>query len=206
MTSMSKSEIKRLLDKGDYSRHPKSGSNLAVWWVNFDRICNAEGKYMGFVQCRHCSSLLAYDPKKTGTSTLSTHANGCRGPASHKSRNIATMLGRSTTATVSAETKRTATEALAELCARDMRPFDIVTGVGFRQFCQALVDICQKIPEKVDIQSLLPDPTTISRRLQSLAESKLSVEECSTCVASTMERGYHEAREQEENKQQRFLS
>ena len=41
-----------------------------------------------------------------------------------------TMFSGPTTSNVSAETKRLVTEALAEMCAKDIRPFEIVAGSG----------------------------------------------------------------------------
>ena len=117
--------------------------------------------------------MLAYDQKKTGTSSLSSHAESCRVLQSENNQNIVQMLQRQTPSNVSAEMKRVVTEALAMMCATDIRPFEIAAGSGFTSFCQTLLDIGRKNREYIDSQSLLPDPTTISRRLQLLAESKL---------------------------------
>lgn len=52
-----------------------------------------------------------------------------------------TMFNRPRTSNVSAETKRLVTEALAKMCAKDIRPFEIVASSGFEQFSQTLLDI-----------------------------------------------------------------
>ena len=83
-----------------------------------------------------------------------------------------TMFSRPTTSNVSAETKRLITEALAEMCVKDIRSFEIVAGSGFEHFCQTLLDIGRKSKDHIDAQSLLPDPTTVSH-LQSMAEGKM---------------------------------
>ena len=83
------------------------------------------------------------------------------------------MFGGPTTSNVSSETKRLVTEALAEMCAKDIRPFESVAGSGFKHFCQTLLDIGQKSKDYTDAQSLVTDPTTVSRHLQSMAEGKI---------------------------------
>lgn len=174
MNSISKETVIRALEKGDYSLYSKPDSAIAGWWEFFDRIRDEEEKIVPFVRCRRCCSLLAYDSKKTGTSSLSTHAKMCRAPPPNSNHNIATMFGRSTTTTspVSADTKRLVSEALAQMCAEDMRPFEIVAGSGFEHFCQILLDIGRKSKDYISISCLLPDPTTVSRRLQVLADGE----------------------------------
>jgi hypothetical protein len=173
MNTISKETVIRALEKGDYSLYSKSASATAVWWEFFDRIRNEEEKIVPFVRCRRCCSVLAFDSKKTGTSSLSTHAKMCRAPPPNSNHNIATMLGRSTTTSpVSADTKRLVSEALAQMCAEDIRPFEIVAGSGFEYFCQTLLDIGRKSKDYISISCLLPDPTTVSRRLQVLADGE----------------------------------
>ena len=75
---------------------------------------------MAFVQCRRCLFLLAHDPRKIGTSLLSTHLKSCRATQPNNNHNIITMFSGPTTFSVFAETKRLVTEALAEICAKDM--------------------------------------------------------------------------------------
>ena len=67
-----------------------------------------------------------YSPMIQGTSSLSTHAKSCHATQPNSNHNIMTMFSGPTTFNVSAETKRLITEALAEMCAKDIRPFEIV--------------------------------------------------------------------------------
>jgi hypothetical protein len=80
------------------------------------------------------------------------------------------MLGRSSTSKISSETKRSITDALAGFCALDMRPFEIVNGSGFEQFCQTILDIGRRSSDRIEACQLIPDSTTVSRRVQSMAE------------------------------------
>ena len=177
MRSISKETVTRALEQNKYSLYPKPDSATAEWWTLFDRIRDEQGKFVAFVRCHRCCSLLIYNSKKTETSSISTHAKSCCAPLPNASQSIVTMFSRSTTSNVSADTKRLVTEPLALMCAEDMRPFEIVTGSGFEHFCQTLLDIEWKNKDQIDALSLLPDPTTVSRRLQSIAEGeRLEVE------------------------------
>ncbi len=51
MSGISKEALARVLDKGDYSLHPKPDSASAEWWAIFDRIRDEEGKIVAFVRC-----------------------------------------------------------------------------------------------------------------------------------------------------------
>lgn len=52
---------------------------------------------------------------------------------------------------------------------RDIRSFETVSGVGFLELAQGLIDVGARAG-RVDAQQLLPDPTTASRRLKKCAE------------------------------------
>lgn len=172
MNEISKEFVKKALEKGDFTLYSQPDSSGAKWWSRFHRIRDNEGRKVAFVQCNQCLTLLAYDSKKTGTSSLSTHAQSCRATRPNNNHNIVKMFSRPSTSTVSADMKRLVAESIAEMCAKDIRPFEIVSGPGFESFCQTLLDIGRKNQDFINAQSLLPDPTTVSRRLQSIAESK----------------------------------
>lgn len=170
MSDISKESVKKSLETGIYSLESKPDGATADWWSHFNRVRDADGKLLPFVRCRRCSSLFSYDNKKTGTSSLSTHTKHCRSSTSNGNQNIASLFGRQTISNVSAATKSRVTEALANMCATDIRPFDVVSGSGFAQFCQTLLDVGRKTHDQINAQALLPDPTTVSRRVQSIAD------------------------------------
>ena len=130
MSDVSKEFAKKALAKGDHSLYPKSDSCTTEWWFTFDRIRDIEGNTVAFVQCRRRLSLLPYDPRKIGTSLHSTHPKSCRATKPNNNHNIMTMFNGSTTSNVSAETKSLLTEALPEMFAKDIRPFEIIAGSG----------------------------------------------------------------------------
>ena len=130
MSDISKEFVKNGLVKGDYSLYPKSDSCTAECCSTFDRVRDKEGNTVAFVQRRRCLSLLACDPSKIGTSSLSTHTNSCRATQPNNNHNIMKMFSDPTASNVSVETKRLVTEALTEMCVKDIRPFEIVAGSG----------------------------------------------------------------------------
>ena len=128
MNDVSKEFVKNALAKGDYSLYPKFDSCTAECCSTFDRIHDKEGNTMALIQCRHCLSLLVYDPRKIGTSSLSTHVKSCRATQPNSNHNIMTMFSGPITSNISAETKRLITEVLTKMCAKDIQPFEIVGG------------------------------------------------------------------------------
>lgn len=115
MSVNSKKAVKQALEKGEYSLCEKADCASADCWSNYDRIRDGQGVIQPFVRCRQCLILLAYDSKKNGTSSLTYHAKNCRHSAPNANRSIAVMLARSAASSISSETKRSVTEALATL-------------------------------------------------------------------------------------------
>lgn len=68
--------------------------------------------------------------------------------------------------------KKRVLNAYVKFCAYDMRSFTFVNGHGFQALGQALLDIGQSSGRQIKISDILPDSTTISRRVQSLAIGK----------------------------------
>lgn len=67
--------------------------------------------------------------------------------------------------------KKQLTTNLVEFCAKDMRPFEIVTGKGFRGFVQQVWSL-GALHGNRDITTVLPHPTTISRNVKSVKEER----------------------------------
>ena len=69
-----------------------------------------------------------------------------------------------------AGSKSSFVDALAKFCAFDLRPFEIATGTGFGMMCQTLLDIAHSSTHRINATDIIPDPTTVSRRVKNLAE------------------------------------
>lgn len=90
--------------------------------------------------------------------------------------------------------KKLVTEKLVEFCAKDMRPFSIVEGEGFRNLVQFLWSMGAIYGNQItDITCILPHPTTISRNVAAIKEEMMqavipivkSAIEHDECSAST---------------------
>ncbi|CAF3573381.1 unnamed protein product [Rotaria sp. Silwood1] len=163
----SKEKIQKLLQIGEYTICDKPQSS-APWWKHFNRIKDSNDKFLNYVQCVKCKKLLAYEPKNTGSSTLKSHASSCKFESGSATYSIENMLKKNND--VPSDIKRLVTDACAKMCSYDMRPYETVSGKGFELLCNTLIDVGRKITKLNDAATILPDPTTISRRVHVLAE------------------------------------
>lgn len=70
--------------------------------------------------------------------------------------------------------KKLMTKKLVEFCAKDMRPFEIVEGEGFRQLVQFIWSVGAIHGNEItDVTSILPHPTTISRNVAAIKEDMI---------------------------------
>lgn len=63
-----------------------------------------------------------------------------------------------------AELKRALTKSIVEFCARDIRPFEVISGKGFLGLAQLSVSIGATYGN-IDFSTILPHPTTIARNV-----------------------------------------
>lgn len=67
--------------------------------------------------------------------------------------------------------KKLTTAKLVEFCAKDLRPFEIVLGEGFKKLIQHIWSM-GAIYGDMDVSCILPHPTTISRNVAAIKEKK----------------------------------
>jgi hypothetical protein len=166
-----KENIKRKIEQSIFNTCAKTASATALWWNTFVRIKDDKENIIPFVQCIKCLSIFAYESNKTGSSTHKAHAESCLGrgsPSSSKNQDIIVMMNRDSNALNSV--KSAFTEASAKFCAFDLRPYESVRGHGFEILCQTLLSLAHQNPHAIEAAAIIPDPTTISRRVQKLAE------------------------------------
>ncbi|CAF4260554.1 unnamed protein product, partial [Rotaria magnacalcarata] len=159
---------------GIFNTCSKPASATAQWWNTFVRIKDDNENIIPFVQCIKCFSIFAYESSKTGSSTLKAHAESCLGggsPSSSKNQDIIVMMNKDNNSNILAGLKRIFTVACAKCCAYDLRPYESVHGHGFQILCQSLLDVAPQISHLIEAAAIIPDPTTISRQVQKLAES-----------------------------------
>jgi hypothetical protein len=170
-----KKEVLEKLKKGELTTTAEpSSSSHGSFWEQLLRIKCSNDEYEPFVQCRLCHEILSYSISN-GTSTISYHVKKCL-DKSNKVKNNKTLdsyLSKSTGVNAATDDKRSITVACAKLCAFDMRPFNIVKGVGFSSLCQSLINLGYEYgTAKLGTPSarlLLPDPTNVSRTVSQIA-------------------------------------
>lgn len=158
-------ELKHGLSFGNYKLVQKTNSKSSVWEKFLTVVDSRTSVPEGHVQCRLCKSFFVYDSAKTGTSHLSRHK--CK--VSSNSASISSFFSpQCPKPSVPTDVKEKVTIACARLCAKDMRPFDVVSGSGFKEVAEELIQIGARYGN-VNAQDILPHPTTVSRKVAELA-------------------------------------
>jgi zinc finger BED domain-containing protein 1 (E3 SUMO-protein ligase ZBED1) len=158
-----KSQIKQdlTLKTGKYKVFPKDCGNRKASgvWENFLCVEDEAGKVMDYVVCKICMEVYAY-VSTNGTTTLGNHLRRCL--AANPSRRIEMEASPSVHSCTMVERTEATMEAV-KMCAIDFRPFETVAGKGFKHLVQSCMDVATKYSERVLVDDLLPDPTTVSR-------------------------------------------
>ncbi len=173
---MSAAAIKQKICEGKLVTGPNDAGKAAIW-RHYDLVLTSNKELSGYVQCRACKAVLAYDSKKTGTSSLQRHTDrGCTrstaaaNVSSYKQTSVSDYLS-PPAKSVPASVRSSLTEKCVEFCCRDIRSFHTVAGRGFVDLAQDLINVGATYG-RVSAESVLPDPTTISRRCKEAAASK----------------------------------
>uniref|UniRef100_H3AQA6 BED-type domain-containing protein n=1 Tax=Latimeria chalumnae TaxID=7897 RepID=H3AQA6_LATCH len=144
-------------------------------WKNYDIVVFSDKSPCGYVQCKSCKTLLKYDSKKMGSSSLQQHAvKGCSRPSSSSgawpTQSYMTSFVQSEKK-IPVPKKSEITDKCVTLCCKDIQPFETVSGKGFIELAQELINVGATYG-RVSASSVLPHPSTISRRCCDIAEQK----------------------------------
>ncbi|KAK7886829.1 hypothetical protein WMY93_026450 [Mugilogobius chulae] len=153
--------VENKIKNGEYRVQAKCGKSDI--WSRFHIVVDKDNMHLDYASCKSCKKILGYTGK-TGTSGLRRHT-------------CSTLLGQSTlsfkpkeTETLPLKVKQDILQTCVNLCCKDIRPFDIVAGEGFIEFVEHIVDVTAKY-KKFDVKKALPHPTTLSRHIESSAQS-----------------------------------
>jgi hypothetical protein len=139
------------------------------FWNNFVKV-NVDNTYSEYVKCIKCDTIVKYSARD-GTGGMASHSSSCLRSATANSSKITDFPGwmkKGTSKSLLPSTlKSEVADELAMMCAKDIRPFAIVDGEGFRAFVQKILDIGAKYGN-VDLNDILPHSTTIARHAQVL--------------------------------------
>ena len=134
-------------------------------WSNFEEIVDREERPVGFVMCKDCSQVFRYD-YKIGTSSLKRHK--CHFHSDEKQQKITSYWGKKE---IPVAAKEATSKRLINLVCKDIRPFEIIVGQGFKEFAQEMINI-GAIYGNLPVDNLFPHPTTLSRNVIKKAEVK----------------------------------
>jgi hypothetical protein len=153
-------QVTSKIRNGELLCQEKSGKSDV--WSNFEEIVNKDEQPVGFAMCKNCSQVFKYD-YKTGTSSLKRH----KCPSSEKQPKITSFWGKKEVPTAA---KEVTSKRLVNLVCKDIRPFEIIVGQGFREFAQEMINIGATYGT-LSVNNLFPHPTTLSRNVVKQAES-----------------------------------
>ena len=154
-------QIRSKLRAGELFLKEKQGGRSDVW-DKFAELVDLDDKMIGYVVCRNCDYITKYN-YKLGTSNLRRH-RCCN--LDNQSKITSFLQKNEAPANVKELIKK---KSINFVCC-DLRPFEIVSGKGFQEFAQELVNI-GSVYGPLSIDELLPNPTTISRNIVKMAES-----------------------------------
>nr|CAG8564771.1 2964_t:CDS:2 [Entrophospora candida] len=154
-------QIRSKLRAGELFLKEKQGGRSDVW-DKFSELVDLDDKMIGYVVCRNCDYITKYN-YKLGTSNLRRH-RCCN--LDNQSKITSFLQKNEAPANVKELIKK---KSINFVC-RDLRPFEIVSGKGFQEFAQELVNI-GSVYGPLSIDELLPNPTTISCNIVKIAES-----------------------------------
>jgi len=147
-------------------------------WPSFVKVF-LDDTFSQFVKCTACSTLLKWKAKD-GTSGLKAHMKSC--PAQRKNTAITPLAGFLTcdSATPTSTSQRRhlttsdrldVTESIVRFCARDIRPFNIVEGEGFRDLAHKLIHLGAKYGD-IPASEVLPSGRTLSRHVDDMCSKE----------------------------------
>lgn len=135
-----------------------SQRHKGIWNVLSEILKEDETIVEGLVYCRTCRKLLKYSGHQT--SNLNRH-KGCQA-----------LKQPEVLKTVAADDKKNAIDICTAWVTEDCRPFSAITGSGLVKLVKFFIKKGATYGENVDVNDLLPDPTTISRKVQKSADEK----------------------------------
>ncbi|RWS18884.1 transposable element Hobo transposase-like protein [Leptotrombidium deliense] len=152
MAALTKASVENMI--GENEKCAKSEA-----WKLFKRVYVDEKKEDSEC-CNNCNAVLVHK-KKTGTSGLLNHK--CISVGIKSDQASITKIFEATK--INSQEKAKLIEAAVLFAAKDLRPFSILDGDGFRAVAEQLIYIGNKYG-RIDLNDALPHSTTISRNVE----------------------------------------
>lgn len=160
---MKKAFVTSQLKAGDFKISKKKGRSKV--WSFFGQIVDSDNvEIKDFVACRECNRVSKYNGQQT--TALLRHECVQRSMAGDKPK-----------VKVDEHERKELNKILVEIVERDLLPFSIVEGAGFRKFTAFLLNIGAKYGAGVvDIDYLLPNSSTVAWNLSKYHEENSALD------------------------------
>ncbi|XP_071453927.1 transposable element Hobo transposase [Hetaerina americana] len=147
-------ELKKKILTGKFSLREKQNGKSPIWGI-FREILNESGDLLPqWVACHFCRNVYGYDNRKLGTSNLLKHKCG-------KGR----VLPRS-----AIDLQDRVIDGCLKFVAKDLRPFDVVTGSGFMDLAETFVKAGSAMKTTSDLAEVFPRRENFYPRLDFFAQ------------------------------------
>lgn len=171
-------DIENGLSSGIYELCGNAGIRSNIWKC-FKMIRDTNTSNMlDFVRCNRCQTVLKYK-RTSGTKFLWDHERQCKIRHPQPIQSTVTLNSDQWCR----QMKKDLTKSAVDMCARDMRSFEIIKGEGFRDFCQTLMDM-QPGPH---VREVFPSARTVSRN--TTAAYKAALDELKPELTRAIEAG-----------------
>jgi hypothetical protein len=159
---MELSDVSQKLSEGQFSLRDCKGKSDV--WIHFGIIINEEKSDLEYVACKKCQTVIKYKGRASGTTNLKRHK--CRVSVSQTvldfpRKTIPITHYKKTNVDI----KSAVTESCVNMVTSDLRPFDMISGEGFKSFVQDILKHQYESKELSSVDSILPHPTTVTRQL-----------------------------------------
>lgn len=172
MTSLE--EIKTGIRLGYYGKENLSLSDRVQSnvWSHFEQIFEIDtGNKFDFISCKKCGHFYSYNIRN-GTSTLSNHLNKCNKQSNESDERDTNRKTKKVTAKKTSAIKKKTTQIAVRWCAKNIRPFDIVTDDGFQEMAQYFIKIGAS-HGNISVSTIIPSSKTVSRNVRTTFQSVL---------------------------------
>ena len=170
---LTRTELELLFKKKDNSitlNKAQQADHSSSFWPRFSLIF-VNNIIQHFVLCDKCRAIITYK-SSTGTGGLKKHLASCeKGTSSNTTQStITTYYGNKKPPVIPAKLKKEVTDAYLDFVTLDGRPFEISSGIGFKQFFEVVFKAGKSSTnlQSIEISDLLPHPTTVSTLLRLL--------------------------------------
>lgn len=156
--------IKKKLISKEYKFQQKRGRSKV--WDTFGLVVDANGAQIAnIVGCKNCYAILKY---------LNCTSNLVKHKCYIKAKNAISQID-GPEPIVSSDIKNQIFEAATEWTVQNCRPFNIIQDSGLRKLFALFASVGAQYSNRVNTDSLIPHPSTISRKVSQLYKSESDI-------------------------------